>query len=412
MRRRSKDGRRISFGDGVQNAITLFASVLIGGLLLMPRLSGAKLWRATITPLASIIGSGFLVLGPILDSSYGVWAPAVMAGLCLTAWLFGGSIRFSIAARDSRTTAPGRDEVVLETASSWALAFAYIISVSYYLNLFGAFSVSLTSAQDGVWPKLVTSAMLIVIGVVGWTRGFNALERLEQISVSIKLAIIAGLLVGLAGYFVNRLPTVSVAAPHLHGWAAVAVAFGLIVTVQGFETSRYLGDDYDAPTRIRSMRWAQGISTAIYMVYILLLTFALPPTADKLTETAIVDMMAIVAPVLPLLLVGAALSAQFSAALADTGGSGGLITELTGGRISARQGYVALVLAGLALTWSANVFEIIAYASRAFALYYALQAAMAAVFARHDPKTRWRVIPYLALSAMGFAIVVFGVSVE
>jgi hypothetical protein len=412
MRRQSKDGRRMSFGAGVQNTITLLATMLLGGVLLVPRLSGAKLWRATITPLASIIGSGFLVLGPILDSSYGAWAPAVMAGLCLTAWLFGGSIRFSIAARDGRLAAPGRAETALETASSWALAFAYIISVSYYLNLFGAFSVSLTSLHDGIWPKIVTSGMLLVIAVVGWTRGFNALERLEQISVSIKLAIIAGLLVGLAGYFLNRLPTISLAPPQLHGWAALTVAFGLIVTVQGFETSRYLGDDYDASTRIRSMRWAQGISTAIYMVYILLLTFALPPSTDKLTETAIVDMMAVVAPVLPLLLVAAALSAQFSAALADTGGSGGLITELTGGRISARQGYVALVMAGLALTWSANVFEIIAYASRAFALYYALQAAVAAAFARHDPKTRWRVIPYLSLSALGFAIVVFGVSVE
>jgi hypothetical protein len=36
----------------------------------------------------------------------------------------------------------------------------------------------------------------------------------------------------------------------VHGISIVTLAFGLIVTVQGFETSRYLGSTYDAATRI------------------------------------------------------------------------------------------------------------------------------------------------------------------
>ena len=36
----------------------------------------------------------------------------------------------------------------LESAASWALAFAYIISVTYYLNLFGAFAVTMTDKND------------------------------------------------------------------------------------------------------------------------------------------------------------------------------------------------------------------------------------------------------------------------
>ena len=180
------------------------------------------------------------------------------------------------------------------------------------------------------------------------------------------------------------------------------------MTVQGFETSRYLGANYPAAVRIRSMRIAQVVSSAIYMFYIVLLAYAFRPADVALTETAIIDMMAIVAPVLPLLLVAAALSAQFSAAVADTSGSGGLIAELTGGKISPRQAYALLVASGLALTWFANIFEIIAYASRAFALYYAIQAAIAAIGAR-------RAMPragYTALAVLGLAITLLGRSVE
>jgi len=164
--------------------------------------------------------------------------------------------------------------------------------------------------------------------------------------------------------------------------------------------------------RIRSMRWAQWATTAIYMAYILLLAFVFERGQLRLSETAIVDMMAIVAPVLPALLVAAALAAQFSAAVADTSGSGGLFAEATGGRVSPRQAYAILVGVGLALTWSANVFEIISYASRAFAGYYALQAAIAALTAWRDARSPARALAFAGLAALGVAIVLFGEPVE
>jgi sugar phosphate permease len=61
------------------------------------------------------------------------------------------------------------------------------------------------------------------------------------------------------------------------------------------------------------------------------------------------------------------------------------------------------------LTWSANVFQIIAYASRAFALYYAIQAAIAAT---HADLSRPKRLAYAALSALGVAITLLGTSVE
>ena len=63
------------------------------------------------------------------------------------------------------------------------------------------------------------------------------------------------------------------------------------------------------------------------------------------------------------------------------------------------------------MTWGMSVFEIITYASRAFAFYYALQSMLAArrAYAADDGR---RVALFAALSALGMAIMVFGASVE
>ncbi|MFT6302203.1 MAG: hypothetical protein ACI9XK_004638 [Granulosicoccus sp.] len=382
------------------------------GLFLWPRVSQALTWRAIITPLASIIGSGFLVLGPILGSSYGSYAPIAMLLLCAVAYGFGNAIRFNIQFIDAQVDRKPREHA-LETFASWVLAFAYVISVAYYLNLFGAFGVSLTSFDNSFYAKLLTSTVLVLILFVGWTKGFSAMERMEQISVSLKLAIIVGLLLGLGVHFSDQVSAGDLRfdQPVITGWAALTLGFGLIVTVQGFETSRYLGAVYEAPLRIRSMKLAQYISTIIYLTYIVLLTYAFDTRELGLDETAIIDMMAIVAPVLPLLLVAAALSAQFSAAVADTHGAGGLLTELSDGRISPRTAYAILVTAGLIITWAVNLFEIIAYASRAFALYYAAQALIAAFNAKHSGYSALRISFFAGLAALGLCMAIFGDSV-
>jgi len=64
------------------------------------------------------------------------------------------------------------------------------------------------------------------------------------------------------------------------------------------------------------MRKAQWSSTFIYTAYVLLLAYVFLPDPTNLSQTAIIDMMQRVAPILPILLVIAALSAQFSAAIA------------------------------------------------------------------------------------------------
>ncbi len=386
-------------------ALIIATSIVAGLVLMRPAVRLNDVWRAMVTPLASIIGSGFLILGPVLAKDFGGWGPLVMAALCALAWAFGMSIRANIA----RIGDDPVEETVPEQIGNALLALAYVVSVAYYLNLFGSFAVSLTPVAGQEAARMVTTGAYALILGLGWTSGFSALEKAEYQAVALKLAVIAGLLVALALFFVGRAEDGSLILPdaHLHGWQAVTLGFGLLVTVQGFETSRYLGDEYSARVRLRSMRMAQGLSTAIYVLYVVLLVYTLPVPNHGVTETEIITLMQGVAPILPMLLVAAALAAQFSAAVADTGGSGGLVAELTEGRLSARQGYLVLVVIGLGLTWAADVFQIISYASRAFAAYYGVQSFIAARHARGPARAF-----HGALALLAVAIAVLGTPVE
>jgi hypothetical protein len=392
------------------DAVIVLTIAATAAVLFTPGLRKRDTWRAMITPLASIIGSGFLVLGPVLDHAYGLWAPAAMLALCVVAWGFGAAIRFNIASIGDRPDAgAGRRG---ESVASALLGFAYMVSVAYYLNLFGAFALSLTPWDGPVQVNALTSAVYILILGVGWTKGFRSLETMEYASVALKLAIIAGLLVALASFTWGKAMAGSLDfnPAQTTGWAALTLGFGLIVTVQGFETSRYLSQSYSPTTRVASMRLAQAVATAIYLAYILLVAYSFAPGEVALTETAIIDMMGLVSPIMPAFLVAAALAAQFSAAVADTSGSGGLISELSGGRIAPRRAYVVTVAVGLVITWSADVFQIIAYASRAFAAYYAMQSALAAW--RAGRSAPWRAALFAGLAGLAVAIALFGQPVE
>ncbi|OWU85620.1 membrane protein [Oceanicola sp. 22II-s10i] len=393
--------------------ILIVIGLAVGAAMFHPGLRSMPTWRAMVTPLASIIGSGFLIVGPILEDAFGYLAPLGMAGLCLTAWAFGGAVRVNIARLGEGDDARPRGERRLDTLASAVLAFAYMISVAYYLNLLGSFAVRLTPWNSDVIANSVTTAVFALILITGWTRGFEALERMEYASVAIKLAIIAALLAGLATFAFGKAADggLIVNTPQVSGWAAATLAMGLLVTVQGFETSRYLGATYSPKVRIRSMRWSQLLSAGIYMAYILAMSFVFRRDQLAFSETAIVDMMAIVAPILPILLVVAALAAQFSAAVADTSGSGGLIDELTGHRLRPALAYALLTAIGIGLTWVLNVFEIVSYASRAFAAYYSLQALIAALGDFREQRSL-RGAFFTGLAVLGAMIAIFGEPAE
>jgi len=368
------------------NMLLLGTALVLGVLLLNPKTMRNRAWRATVTPLASIIGSGFLVAGPILSQVAGHWAFAAMMGLCALGYFYGAAIRYNIRHVEPRIgkNAPPMMQR-LEQASDLALSFAYFVSVAYYLNLFAAFALRGGGVIDAVWVKLLATAVIAAVGVLGALRGLGALERVEAMAVGTKLALIGGLCTALLGLSLVAFSTGDLTWPtldHDTGLNEVQVLLGLVILVQGFETSRYLGAEYDADLRIASMRWAQGLATLIYLVFVLLITrYFTNDLSLEGGETAIIDMLAPVGTLVAPAIIILALASQLSAAVADMNGAGGLISETSRKRLPVKLGYAVTAAAAILITWLGNIYEIITYASKAFVLYYGLQSLQAALAA-------------------------------
>ncbi len=375
----------------------LGAALLTAVWLLSPTMRASRTWSATLTPLASIIGSGFLVAAPLVAVIVGKAAPLAMLGIVVLAYGIGSVIRFNIRHLEPRLTAADylpRPIIALERVSAVALAVAYIVSVTFYLRLLASFVLHQFQNQVAWHGNLLTTGVLLVIGLTGYRFGLRALEKLETISVTVKLAIIAALLLGLGMFDVGALDDLLLqpipVADH-ETFHRLRLLAGLLLIVQGFETSRYLGHEYDAATRIETMRRAQLLSGTIYVVFVL---FALPLLTrlegTSPDETAIIALAQHVSPLLPYLLILAAVMSQFSAAVADTVGGGGLLAECSRGSMRIQSSYLLITATAIALVWFADIFQIISIASRAFALYYLLQAINAWLLAgeREEPGRR------------------------
>jgi hypothetical protein len=251
------------------------------------------------------------------------------------------------------------------------------------LELLAAFFLKTVGVQSELAANGITTGLLVVIGGIGMWRGLKELEAVEKYAVALNLGMIGALLTSLAIYNVGLLINGEWALASVSSgidFQNLRVLLGLLIVVQGFETSRYLGDEHPAEQRIATMRTAQLVSTVIYLLFIGLATVLFHDGLGS-DVTAIIDMTKPVAVVLPLLLAVAAIGSQFSAAVADNAGAGGLIEDITHRELPVRYAYLLILMVTVALTWETNVNQIIAYASRAFALYYTLQCAVAWVVA-------------------------------
>ena len=243
----------------------------------------------------------------------------------------------------------------------------------------------------------------------GTRRGLHGLEDLERVAVNVKLAIILGLLIALAvgyGYLqVNGGARVALPEPEL-GVDSLLTLGGMLLVVQGFETARYLGKDYSSEERVRGQFIAQIIAAVIYILFVPLAAPLAGDLSRAADETAIIQIVGRAAFGLGPTLALAAVFSQFGAAVADTIGTGGIIAEATRGRVTRRQGYVIISLLALALTWTRGVFAVLTLASRAFALYYALQAVIATVIAVEHREIPWRRLRLIAFPLLAAALLV------
>ena len=324
------------------NVALILALIAGAAFLFRPRLLASETWQATVTPLASIIGSGFLVAGPLLAGLAGNWAIAAMMLLCGTGYLFGSAIRHNIMNVEPEIEAGASRTVrIIERASELALALAYFVSVAYYLHLFAAFGLRFAGVTDTVWIRIAATAVIATVGAIGATGGLDALERVAVNAVGLKLTLILGLLAALliAGGVAITQGTFGWNAPvpdfQIHDGR---VLLGLVILVQGFETSRFLGAAYDRPTRVRTMRYAQWIATAVYLLFFLFITSYF--TGDPIThsdETAIIDLLRPVGVMVAPVIILTALASQLS--------SGVLVTRFGDGHTAYNSGNACITSA-------------------------------------------------------------------
>jgi hypothetical protein len=340
-----------------------------------------ELRHARATPLASIFGSGFLVIVPILSAAVGPYSVVAMAGVCALAFAMGSVIRFNIlhveplledgtisdrAARHERT-------------ANLALVLAYAISVCLYIHILAAFLLGGLGINTPARENIVCVIIIAAIGTMGRFRGLDMLLILERWALLVTGLLVLLLIVGFGVFDWQAISAQTLqwpAFPKQDLWTILTVLGGTLIVVQGFETSRYLGSQFDRELRVRSCRSSQIVSTIIYVIFVAVATPLMHFLDNQVQDNGLLVLAAKASVLLPIPLVIAAVLSQFSAAVADVVAGGGNVAESTQGRVDDRRAYV--FICGIAVVLSfASTLTILSFASRAFAFYYFLQCLVA-----------------------------------
>lgn len=339
-------------------------------------------FSALATPLASIFGSGFLVIIPILAATTGIWSVFAMLLITVIAFCIGEVIRFNIRHAEPALKKPQTHKltVTFERIADIALVFAYIISISLYLRILSSFLLDPFGADVEFNEQVITTIIIAFIIVFGILKGLKSIEKLEIWSLALTMVIIFLILLSFGIYDLNKLATHSLQWPEPTGlapWNIATILAGTLIVVQGFETSRYLGGEYSSDIRIRSSRASQFISMIVYLLFIALATPLMHYLHSPVKSNDLIMLSSKVIFFLPMMVIFAAILSQFSAAVADTIAGVGNLFEESKSKISINIAYLIIGVSAVALTWSISTFQLVALASRGFALYYLLQCFVA-----------------------------------
>ncbi len=344
--------------------------------------SSRQIISAMSTPLASIFGSGFLVVVPVLASAIGPYSLLAMIIVAVVAFFVGSVIRHNIRCAEPVLAKGGQSVTMfMERLSDLALVAAYVVSVCLYVHILSAFVLASFALDTTFNKSLLTSIIIAGITVIGLFGGLKSLEILERWALYITIVILGFLLIMFAIYDFNQYIELSqftlTEMPDRSTWEIITIVAGTLIIVQGFETTRYLGEHFDAPTRIKASRWSQYFSLSVYVLFVALAQPIVPVLNGIYGDNSLITLAATASLLLPIPLIIAAGMSQFSAAVADTLAAAENLKEVSKQRIDARWGYLLVGISAIALAWSSSTFEIITLASRAFALYYFLQCIVA-----------------------------------
>jgi len=158
----------------------------------MSKINIKEFINARTTPLASIFGSGFLVMVPILVGTVGEYATLAMFFIALLAYSVGSVIRYNIKyAEPILKEKSSKTASFFERFSDLSLVIAYVVSVSLYLNILSAFVLTGLGYDSVLNENILTSTIIIFITLIGVTKGLKPLEILEKYALEITIFIVS-----------------------------------------------------------------------------------------------------------------------------------------------------------------------------------------------------------------------------
>jgi hypothetical protein len=391
---------------GLINSIVAVVTLAgLAGFLYRPKVQESGTYKATVVPLAEIMDVGFIVFSPVIILLFGYYATWAMLGLCVLAILTGFAISYNIENYEPLIGKPdplhGWNSLAL-----WALLAASVVNVAYYAQLL----MTLVWLPLGLYsPGLVTATaalLLCILTIYGFAKGLMALNELGNKTTAFNVAAIVAVLVAFAVYNVQRLVGGDFDLPHFNAAdneEAFRKLLGLFVLVQGFESSRYIGAYVSADERVKTMRSAQYISSAVYVLFVAfsLILFASVKAPDNVT--AIFEVSKQVSVFLPFLIMAAALGSQLSAIVNDTETRTEMMAGQVGERLPRPWTFPLFLVPAILVVLLTEVSSAVALASRVFAAYYLSQALIAGRLAWRAE--RWAWVAFFAGIALAMAAV-------
>ena len=398
---RSSSDEFIAVGLGF---LTLLALAYV---LYRPRIQQSKEYQATVVPLANIMDVGFILFSPAIVLLVGFRAPFFMLGICLVAIAAGLAIAYNIRNYEPVEGEGGRPDR-LERISEWSLLGASMVNIAYYTMIL-MMLIQLPLDWDSVNGRTVMGiSLLAVLVVIGMSGGMDWLNQAGNRTTAFNLAAVIGIVIAFLVANVQEAlggrwdlgPS-----PDL-GTEEIRKMIGLFAIVQGFEASRYIGVRFGAERRVSTMRVAQGVSTIVFVLFVvtLLLAFLPPPPGVEENASAIFAVSALVGGMLPWLLLLAALGSQTSAIIGATSSRSDMLVNH---KISRTTTFPIILVPAIMLVIFVDVNMAVNLASRVFAAFFTIQASLALILASRK-KNWWAVAGFAGVALVMLTIMVFG----
>ncbi|MGI9601524.1 MAG: hypothetical protein ACR2QE_06555 [Acidimicrobiales bacterium] len=384
----------------------MFVALGLAYSLYRPRVQRSERYQAMVVPLANIMDVGFIMLSPAVVLLAGYAAPLAMLGVCLVAIATGFVISYNIRNYEPlRDTGDPAEKV--ERTAQWALLAASIVNIAYYTLLLMALLLLPFDAFTQGRQTFLGAVYLGGIALIGYLGGMAWLNKQGDRTTAFNISAVIGVLVAFLIYNVQQLlgGRWEVGESPAVGTEDIRKIIGLFAMVQGFEAARYIGVRFAAETRISTMRLAQYISTAVFTVLVLsLMVLFLPPGDNAAEGTAIFFAAEQIGDAFPWLLLVAAIGSQTAAIIGATSSRSDMLVTA---KVPRKLSFLAILLPAILVLLFTDINVAVNLASRVFATYFMVQAALSGYLARR--KGEPKMVAFSALIGLIMAtILIFG----